>query len=265
MSEKEVNARIAEIFSPTSLKEFAKDVELQGLGLMVRVTFNKKTDDLTKSEENEVFSVLKKLGIQPEKIFFGCAFMGGILKRGPEIFVQLELSVFLETLKKNPKFDETPPSSESHKPEHVDPKPERRKSSDKNSENFSSWAGMFPGSKQPEDLISKLVKAYDLKNTSQSELERGLREAAANKNGLDLQKFIELKVNVNAQDPILKKTALHLAIGNNSFECVKILLLNGANNSIKDASGKIPSDYCSGAEPKIFSLLFPDVRSCLIM
>ncbi len=140
---------------------------------------------------------------------------------------------------------------------------ESKKDTDKGvarSASSSSAGQMFQGIMKTGDEISKLVSTYGLKDASLPELERGLRKAAANNKENGLNKFIEAKVNVNAQDPKLGKTALHWAVEKNALSCVKILLSNGAKNSIVDASGKKPSEYPNITQ-EISSLLNPNTSS----
>jgi len=94
-------------------------------------------------------------------------------------------------------------------------------------------------------LLESLAKKYNLADTSQSSLEKGLRNAATNNNAEDLESFIKAGCNINAQDsnPRSKKTALHWAVIKKSAPCVKKLLDNGAKFTILDINAKTAYDY----------------------
>lgn len=93
--------------------------------------------------------------------------------------------------------------------------------------------------------INYLIKKYNLPDSSQLSLEKGLRNAA-NKNQLsDLKKFIPLVKNINAEDPnpITRRTALHWAAIKGHEECCQLLLESGASHSISDALGETADKY----------------------
>lgn len=255
---------IGMLFFSSSLKEVVKNISILDLHFSTRIEFPKGMEALTKSQEKEVLNILTSLGIPSEKISFNKPFIDEFLNIGPVIKIELEKWQLLKILEKNIYINRYVPPQEFKKSEHVDSKFKEEKSFDRDSGNFASWANMFPGEKSAEDEILKLVKLYNLCDTSQSELEKGLRRAAANKSALHLQKFIEARVDINAQDPKLKKTALHWAVEKNSLECVTVLLSNHADPSITDDSGKKPSDYLS-IDPQIRSLLASRELGCLVM
>ncbi len=91
--------------------------------------------------------------------------------------------------------------------------------------------------------IDNLIKKYKLKNSSQLELEKGLRRAASQKNKEDVEIFISYVENIDAQGAESGKTALHQASEASSLECVRILLGYGAHANVKDTDRKIPSEY----------------------
>ncbi len=90
-----------------------------------------------------------------------------------------------------------------------------------------------------------LQKKYNLPDVSQSSLEKGLRKAAANNNVSDLQKFIEVVKDINAQDdnPKVRRNALHWSAYKQHAHCYQLLIESGASTTIQDAHGKIATDY----------------------
>ncbi len=93
--------------------------------------------------------------------------------------------------------------------------------------------------------INILIKKYNLPDSSQVSLEKGLRNAATNNQVEDLKKFIQLVKNINAQDanPKVKRTALHWAAIKGHDDCCQLLLESGANHSIPDAIGETAAKY----------------------
>ena len=80
--------------------------------------------------------------------------------------------------------------------------------------------------------------------TSQANLGKKLRNAAAKKDIENLKMYIKKVKNINAQDNKMhKKTALHWAVIQGFKEGVVLLLKSGAKIDIKDASGNTPYYY----------------------
>ena len=80
-------------------------------------------------------------------------------------------------------------------------------------------------------VTNEIKKRYNLKDTTPSSLEQGLRRAAVRNNVEDILFLVNTKhVNVNAQDhnENSKKTALHWAVKENATESVATLLNLGA-------------------------------------
>ncbi len=94
-----------------------------------------------------------------------------------------------------------------------------------------------------EYKLDDLIKKYELKDDSQSELEKGLRNAAKQESDEDLRIFIFFVKDINAQDAKDEGTALHQAVKAGSSLCVARLLHYEAHTDIKDTDGKIPLDY----------------------
>ena len=84
--------------------------------------------------------------------------------------------------------------------------------------------------KTVENSIKDLIKKYNLPNTSQHCLERGLRNASADNETEDLKFFIKHVNNPDAQDtnPYSQKTALHWAAIKGNSECYNLLIQAGA-------------------------------------
>ncbi len=96
--------------------------------------------------------------------------------------------------------------------------------------------------------IGNLIKKYKLKDDSQIELERGLRNAAANNRLDDLKIFIQKVQNINAKDAKTGKTALYWAVFKNNLECVRELLSAGADPRIEDNDQRKPANYTTSEE-----------------
>lgn len=105
-------------------------------------------------------------------------------------------------------------------------------------------------------ISSEILKKYELPNTSQNSLEKGLRNAANNNFVDDLKIFIELVENLDAcDDKKFKRTALHWAVINNHQESINLLLEAGASFSVADASGKTALEYANKETLKLLTLL----------
>ena len=88
--------------------------------------------------------------------------------------------------------------------------------------------------------LSRLVKKYKLPDTTQTSLEKGLRNAAYNNLIEDLKVFIAFVKNVNAADSNLAttRTALHCAAFKGHSDCYELLIAAGANALQVDATGQ---------------------------
>jgi SAM-dependent MidA family methyltransferase len=97
--------------------------------------------------------------------------------------------------------------------------------------------------------LSPLLKRYNLPDSTQLSLEKGLRNAATNNKIGDLKILIKLVKNINAQDnnPERKCTALHWAAIKNHREAYNLLIAANANPNIPDVKGKTPEDYLRNA------------------
>lgn len=81
-----------------------------------------------------------------------------------------------------------------------------------------------------------------------------LRRAAAAGNIEDLEALLSIRgLDINAQDdtPNKQYTALHWAAMRNHLNAYKLLIKVGANPEIKNASGKMPSEYLKTKEAEI--------------
>jgi acyl-coenzyme A synthetase/AMP-(fatty) acid ligase/thioesterase domain-containing protein len=106
-------------------------------------------------------------------------------------------------------------------------------------------AGFFQSTR-----LERIVNAYKLPDTSQSSLEKALRQAACN-NRIDDLRFLMSKVsNIDAQDtnPDSQRTALHWAAIKLHHECYE-LLLEKADRAIVDAKGQTAVDYYQKQKP----------------
>lgn len=105
--------------------------------------------------------------------------------------------------------------------------------------------GLFGASANKAALINDLIKKYKLPDSSQPSLEKGLRMAVINNEVNDLNEFIALVNNINAQGAKLQleRTALHWAAIKKHRECYELLLQKGADPNILDATGKKPLEY----------------------
>ena len=116
-----------------------------------------------------------------------------------------------------------------------------------------------PNTPQPSALtLEDMVKKYNLPNTEQTSLERGLRSAVANQHLEDVKFFTQHVENINAQDtnPTSCKTALHYAVSKNNIACLKLLLDAGANPEIPDAQGLTTAQYAQqGSNAEIQQLI----------
>lgn len=102
-----------------------------------------------------------------------------------------------------------------------------------------SSTGLFAHQPPPAKLLAK----YRLENGDASNLEKGLRRAAALKNTSDMRLFLTHVQNVNAQDqnPTSRKTALHWSAEKNDKEGYDLLVASGAKDDIPDALSRTPS------------------------
>ena len=92
-----------------------------------------------------------------------------------------------------------------------------------------------------EPILEALVKKYNLPDYSQPNLEKALRNAAANNQVGDLKILIRYVKNINAVDanPTSRKTALHWACERQHIECIQLLLDDrNIDPTIKDARGR---------------------------
>jgi predicted nucleotidyltransferase len=142
-------------------------------------------------------------------------------------------------------------------------------SEEKSGKLSESTCGLFKGifSKQPRSSslheLEQLMKKYELANTSQPMLEKGLRKAAVNNQVEDLQKFIVKVSNINAQDSgAHKKTALHWAVIKGHVACVQSLIAADARLDIEDGEGKTAISYASS--PKINQLFERKDNKCTL-
>ncbi len=97
----------------------------------------------------------------------------------------------------------------------------------------------------PESKLAQIVKLYKLPDSAQKSLEKGLRMAAANNKAEDINIFIELGANINAQDtnPKIRRTALHWATIKGYQDCIDVLLSQGCDTDITDADNKTAHEY----------------------
>ncbi|MBY0544497.1 MAG: ankyrin repeat domain-containing protein [Gammaproteobacteria bacterium] len=91
-------------------------------------------------------------------------------------------------------------------------------------------------------ILDRLVKKYALKDQSQSELEKGLRQAAVNGYEDDLRHFISHVANINSISPSSGNTALHWAAKNAHIGCIKLLLANYAMREVLNKEQLKPED-----------------------
>lgn len=88
--------------------------------------------------------------------------------------------------------------------------------------------------------IAELLVKYRLANNSQPLLCKGLRMAVHNNQLIDMAKFLVFGADINAQDdnPLKRLTALHLAVHEERYEMIKLLIDLEAATDIPDADGK---------------------------
>lgn len=91
--------------------------------------------------------------------------------------------------------------------------------------------------------ISSLLREYKLKDDTQTELEKGLHNAAHQGNITDMQVFIRLVNNIDAQGPLSGSTALHHAVTQQRTECEQLLREAGATDTIANSDGKYAEDF----------------------
>jgi hypothetical protein len=127
-------------------------------------------------------------------------------------------------------------------------------------DSYQLFAGIFQN--DPDRVLKERLKdKLGLKNTSEAELERGVLLAAANGMLECLRALIEkIQVNINGINAN-GKTALHMAIIKNHYNCAKILLENGAKFDIQDKQGKTAIEYAE-VNPDILAL-FPQIKNIL--
>lgn len=101
-----------------------------------------------------------------------------------------------------------------------------------------------------KELVHQRRKTlYSLVMHSQPELEKALRNAAANNQVDDLHYFLKKVCNINAVDQgVNQRTALHWACLKGHVACVAALLDAGANPQLEDATRKSPKDLASSKE-----------------
>ena len=99
-----------------------------------------------------------------------------------------------------------------------------------------------------EIKIAGLIKKYKLTDASSLELEKALRNAAANNQLEDLAFLCMQSIDFNAQGPSSGKTALHVAVERGHIGCVQILLMKKVDIHAKDHEDKIPRDYARSRE-----------------
>jgi WD40 repeat protein len=104
--------------------------------------------------------------------------------------------------------------------------------------------------------LSDLLKRYNLKDSSYSSLEQGLRMASVNGKPKDLALFCQTMEDIDAQDanPDSRRTALHWAVIRKHTKCIEILLENDARVDIPDAKNNTALDYAKDS-PDILELL----------
>lgn len=260
----ELIKEIQALFGPSNLKNLVKDAEIvDAVSTIIYLSNGMKP--LTTHEREEILRIFKTTGIPAEKISFREPYKSEFVETDARIEIELRQSQLLEILKNKEnlnRFSQQPEFKKSEQPNATYDR--EKKDSDKENSNFTSWSSMFPDKKKEGGELAKLAKFYKLKDTSQPELEKGLRRAAASNNVEDLKKFIDAQVNVNAQDSKLKKTALHWAVEKNAPACVFILQVSGADDTIKDAFGKRPGDFPE-IDPQIGLLFKPTADDCLVM
>lgn len=102
---------------------------------------------------------------------------------------------------------------------------------------------------EPQRKMEMMIKKYNLNDSSQACLEKGLRIAATNNQVEDLRQFINFVHNINAKDsnPSSGKTALHWAAIKGHTACYNLLLEHKAKPDCLDAAGKTPADYLSAS------------------
>jgi hypothetical protein len=105
------------------------------------------------------------------------------------------------------------------------------------------------------DKIAAIVKKYKLANRSCLELEKALRNAAANNQVEDLEFLCSQSINLNAKGPTSGKTALHVAAERGHLACVRFLVRHGTDLSVQDNDTKTPEEYA--ASPEMRELLNP--------
>lgn len=77
-------------------------------------------------------------------------------------------------------------------------------------------------------VFDVLCKKYKLPDQSPSSLEKGLRNAAANRQLSDIKLFLQREIDVNAPDKKHSKTALFWAVSKGYEDCAKYLRAHGA-------------------------------------
>lgn len=106
--------------------------------------------------------------------------------------------------------------------------------------------------------LFELTTKYNLSNTSDEQLAKGLRRASAQNDYDDVAYLISLVPDVNIQDgnPLNRKTALHWAIMRGSKESISLLVAAGARSDIPDAAGKTARNYAEeSGDADLLSLL----------
>jgi WD40 repeat protein len=108
---------------------------------------------------------------------------------------------------------------------------------------------MIASSKDNVDPLVEIVKKYRIPDQSQRSLEKALRQAAHNNQVNDIAILVREVSNINAQDenPLRRKTALHLAVEKGFIDCVKLLLTAGVRTDIVDAQGNNAAFYAKSS------------------
>lgn len=115
-------------------------------------------------------------------------------------------------------------------------------SNPKETSNYQSTVPLFQSN---QGTIDYLVKKYNLADSTQPSLEKGLRNAASKNQADDLRLFISVVKNIDAKDndPDFGRTALHWAALKGCDECYHLLLKAGANPNTPDANGETANDH----------------------
>lgn len=98
--------------------------------------------------------------------------------------------------------------------------------------------------------LNKIFKTYKIKRITPQNLEQAVRRATANNSQTDLLFLLDVyKVNVNAVDSRVRRSALHHAAIRGYVDIAKILLNNNADPTILDSNGKTPLMLTQSGSP----------------